>query len=217
MVVMEETYLDDFEIDLHDVRQHYMYREEASRKLNSLHVSDSIEKYVELAIGVSDRSGNFSAHEHQLGPRILDHNSYDSVFNFSKQLISEDLNVEKLPSLIREANLAYLKIGVGSEMACLLRPDKFWVGNVRTIYSHLVIKHEGDWEKADEELNLYKFDDISSEMHYRIWQDIYVSMKSTLDIIYKISCKWADEQGVKVGKHKYLWIDAVCNEIYECE
>lgn len=214
---MKETYLDDFEIDLHEVKRHYILREETSRKLKFLHSDDSKEKYVELAIGVTDKLGNFSAHEHQLGPRILDSNSIDSVFSFSQLIANEDLNVRTLPKVIREANLPYLKIGVGSEMACLLQPDKFWVGNVRTIYSHLIIKHKGDWGKADEELALYKFDDASSEMHYRIWQDIYISMKSTLDTIYKISVNWADEQDVKVGKHKYLWIDAVCNELYECE
>lgn len=214
---MKETYLDDFEIDLDEVRRHYIHREEVSRKLKSLHAQNSKEEYVELAIGVSDKIGNFSAHEHQLGPRILDSNPVDSIFNFSKIIIEEHLNVRAFPRVIREANLPYLKIGVGSEMACLLRPDKFWVGNVRTIYCHLIIKHKGDWEKADEELELYKFDDISSEMHYKIWQDIYISMKSSLDIIYKISVNRAEEQGVKVGEKKYLWIDAVCNALYSCE
>mgnify|MGYP000679578876 CR=1 FL=1 len=214
---MEDTYLDDFEIDLHEVRQHYILREEASRKLNSLHSTGAQKEYVELAIGLTDRMGNFSAHEHQLGPRILDNNSINSVFKFSEKLVEEDVNVKMLLGIIRKANLPYLKIGVGSEMACLLQPDKFWVGNVRTIYSHLVIDHKGNWEKADEELSLYRFDDTSSEMHYKIWQEIYISMKNSLDVIYKISLNWAEEQGVKVGKHKYLWIDAVCNEIYECE
>ncbi len=214
---MKNTFLDDFEIDLHEVRLHYNPREEVSRKLKSLHSNDSKEKYVELAIGVSDKVGNYSAYEHQLGPKILYNNSIDSVFNFSKLIAEEDLNVRALPRLIREANLPFLKIGVGSEMACLLQPDKFWVGNVRTIYSHLIIKHEGDWEKADEELELYRIDDANSEMHYRIWQDIYTSMKSSLDIIYKISVNWAEEQDVKVGKNKYLWIDAFCNALYECK
>ena len=102
-------------------------------------------------------------------------------------------------------------------MKAVVRLLKFWVGNVRTIWSHLVIKHKGDWEKANEEYNLYKSDDITSEMHYRAWEEIYIKMQPSLDIIHEISMHWAEEQGVKLGKKKYLWIDAVCSHLYDCD
>ena len=214
---MYKKFLDDFEIDMFEVRKHYLLRKQASDKLKQLLAGKKINDYVELAIGYSDRFGNFSSHEHGLGEKILANNSHQAIFKFAEKLKSNGLLISDLPSVIRKENLPYIKISVGSEMACMLNPNKFWVGNVRTIWSHLVIKHEGDWEKANEEHQLYQFDDISSEMHYKIWQQIYTSMKENLDIIYEISLNWAKDQGVKPGRKKYLWIDVICSHLYECE
>ena len=214
---MKENYLSEFEIDLSSVKQHYIKRAKTSNKLVALLQGGNKTGYVELAVGISDPLGNYSANEHQLGPRILESNSVDSVYNLAINMFSEQLKVTHLPKLIYQANLPYLKIGIGSEMGSLLQPNKFWVGNVRTIWSHLVIKHKGDWEKANEELELYRNDDISSEMNYQIWRDIYLSMESSLITIFEISELWANEQEVKLGKKKYIWIDAVCNALYERE
>ncbi len=214
---MEEEYLAEFDIDMYDVKKHYMRRNKVSKRLIK-HLNEGLEReYVELAVGITDPLANYSAHEHNLGPRILENNSISSVYNLAHRLISRDLKVTHLPKIIYQANLPYLKISVGSEMASLLQPNRFWVGNVRTIWSHLVIKHEGDWERANEELELCHIGDASSEMHYQIWRDIYLSMEHSLDVINIISAIWAEKQKVKPGKLKYIWIDAVCNALYECE
>lgn len=210
-----KNYFKGFELDLALVKQHYFERELVSRKLLKYLKNGDVCEYSKLAVGVSDPSGNFSAAEHALGARILDSNSYDSISNLAINLSEKNIKARQVADFIYYANLPYLKIGVGSEMACLLQPNKLWVGNVRTIWCHLVVKHEGNSEVANEELELYKVDDASSEMNYRIWQDIYVLMKSNLDKIYDLSVVWSKEQSIEPGKEKYLWVDAICSHLYD--
>lgn len=212
-----QDYFEDFEIDLYEVRRSYKARGKISKKLRSLLTSRHNSEYVELAVGASNDYGNFSAAEHGLGPRILESNTVDSIVNLALQLSAKGLTAEIAAEKIYIANLSYLKIGVGSEMACMLQPNNLWVGNVRTIWCHLVVKHKGDWELANAELGLYRNDDISSEMHYKAWKEIYVSMESRLNWIYKRSLVWAEEQDVKPGKKKYLWVDAICSHLYDCD
>lgn len=214
---MERKYLAEFDIDLHSVKSHYMRRKAISEQLGRLLAGRAETEYVELAVGVSDPLANYSAYEHQLGLKILDNNSIGAVFGLAQRLADQKLKVTHVPKTIYGANLLYLKIGVGSEIACLLQPKRFWVGNVRTIWSHLVIKHKGNLERANEELELYRVGDVSSEMNYQIWRDIYLSMEPSLDIIGRIAGDWAQEQNVKPGKLKYIWIDALCSALYESE
>lgn len=212
---MESTYLSGFDVDMNVVKQHYKDRKEVSKKLHSLLEAGSKEKYAELAVGASNSIANYSAHEHQLGSKILDRNSVSAIFQLAQKLSAKDLKVTHLPKTIYEANMPYIKISIGSEIACLLQPTRFWVGNVRTIWSHLLIKHKGDRKKANQELSLYKIDDASSEMHYQIWRDIYLSMETSLETINRIADVWSEEQGVKPGKLKYLWVDAICSALYD--
>jgi hypothetical protein len=67
--------------------------------------------------------------------------------------------------LIKRARLKYLQIGVGSEISCMVN-GVCRVANTRTIWTHLVIKHGYDVAKADEELELYREADVTSEMAY---------------------------------------------------
>lgn len=212
-----QDYFEDFEIDLNKVKHHYKVRSNISKKLKTLLENGNYSDYASLAVGVSDNCGNFSAAEHGLGPRILESNSVESIINLAHQLSENKIRASKVTEYIYLANLPYLKIGVGSEMACMLQPNNLWVGNVRTIWCHLVVKHGGDWEIANEELDLYRDDDTTSEMHYRIWCEIYTLMKSNLDKIYELSLLWAKQQDVKPGKKKYLWVDAICSHLYDCE
>lgn len=214
---MERKYLAGFDIDLRRVKDHYMRRKAISEQLGRLLTARAEAEYVEFAVGITDPLANYSAYEHQLGPQILNNNSIDSVFALAQRLADPNLKVTHVPKAIYDANLPYLKIGVGSEIACLLQPKRFWVGNARTIWSHLVIKHKGDWERANEELELYHVGDVSSEMNYQIWRDIYLSMEPSLDVISRIAGEWAQEQSVTPGKLKYIWIDALCSALYDSE
>ena len=71
-----------------------------------------------------------------------------------------------VPTLIKQARLQYLRIGVGSEISCMVNPSVCWVANTRTIWTHLVIKHGYDVAKAEAELAAYRDDDATSEMAY---------------------------------------------------
>ncbi len=212
---MKEHCLIDFSIDLSLVRKDYDRRKNVSDELNDLLHNSKAKEYSELASGYTDSYGNFSAYQHGLSENILSNNKPQAILNFAKAISQDGVSTFDLPALIWEAGMPYVKISVGSEMACLLKPDRFWIGNVRTIWSHLVIKHDGDWERANEEYSLYKFDDINSEMNYRIWREIYTSMGPSLDIIHDISLHWAKEQNVEPGEYKYLWTDVVCSFLYD--
>lgn len=214
---MNARYLSGFEIDMSEVKEHYMKRETVSGKLRSFLTSGQVKSFAELAVGKSDPYGNFSAshHEYPLAQRILEKNSHDAIFGLGQQLADQALMVRDVPKVIYRARLPYLKIGVGSEIACLLQPDRFWVGNTRTIWSHLLVKHNGDKSRANEALELYRDKDRNSEMDYQIWSDIYSRMKGALGCIGDVSGTWAEEQKITPGGMKYLWIDAVCSVLYD--
>ena len=139
------------ELDFEDVVDQYNVRVEMSTRLLSLLNKKSKEGYVHLALGMDDIHGNYSARDHDLGPRILSARQPDAVFNLAKQMqtINDSLDLQRV---IYEANIPYLKISVGTEMALLLQPSVHWVANSRSIWSHLLVKHRSI-SKAKEELN----------------------------------------------------------------
>jgi len=201
-------------ISMNEVLQHYEDRKHIHRDLvNFLKANNELE-YVHLALGITDSIGNYSSDEHKLGPRILSETSTTKIFKLAKKLFNCS-SVNHIPRIIYEANIPFLKISVGSEMAMMLNPNKFWVGNVRTIWVHLLIKHNWDYNKANEELELYRNDDISSEMIYKIWRDIYLSMETNLDHLIELANKSASHTGVTKGNLKYMWADAMANAIYD--
>lgn len=203
----------DIKMDV--VFTHYQQRFAAHQELTQLVQSQNIDGYVNLALGIFRSEGNYSASEHNLGPRVLNNNSKESVFDLAIKLAAlHDAN--HVPRTIYQANMPYLKISLGSEMAMMLNPDKYWVGNVRTIYSHLLLKHQGNRARADEELRLYKEPDgrRPSEMEYQIWRDIYLSLKNSLQQIANMGNEEANKQGTSVGGHMFMWADVISSHIY---
>ena len=208
--------IDMTHLEMPDVWQHYLGRR-SSHRLLLKHLKNQDKKaYAKLALGITDASGNYSAAEHGLGPRIRSSVSDGTVFNLAQQILVCP-GPKQLPPIISGANIPYLKISVGSEMAAMLRPDLFWVGNVRTVWSHLLVKHQEDYDKANEELELYRDGDWDSEMAYHVWATIYVTMEKNLGIIEKDGSAEAKKQKVKIGKLRYLWIDAICDALYNAE
>lgn len=203
-------------ISMKDVRRHYDVRVVIHKRLVKLLKDGYVQEYVNLALGMEDPHGNYSAHEHKLGPRILSESSPSSVFQLAKELYSCN-SVTHVPKIIHESNLPYLKISVGSEMATLLNPNKFWVGNVRTIMAQLLIKHGWDYDAAGNELRLSWHYDTPSEMAYPVWREIYLTMEPNLNVLIEMGNEYASQSGVKSGKLKYLWADAIANALYEYE
>ena len=202
-------------IDMDEAYTHYLQRVAAHNELEQFFQSQNVKRYAELALGITRPEGNYSAAEHQLGPMVLGNNSTQSVFNLATQLFSLS-DAHHVPLTIYQANMPYLRISLGSEMAMMLNPEKYWVGNVRTIYSHLLLKHNGNQQKADEELQLYREPDGArpSEMEYRIWRDLYLSLENSLKNIAEMGDDEATKQGTSSGQYKFMWSDAICSMLY---
>ncbi len=197
------------------MREHYDDRVDIHDKLLHLHDQGPSNTFTQLLVGMSDPAGNYSAAEHRLGPKILGSNA-----NVNRRL--HDLagkfrgltQPRAVPQLIREASLSYLAIGVGSEASCLMNPDVCWVANTRSIWTHLVIKHADDFAKADEELRLYRDNDMSSEMAYQIWTHIHGLLDTSMTRVSKEGARLARIEGVEPGDISFLWADAVANALY---
>lgn len=62
-------------LDWNLVQQHYLERETVHRRLLMLHQGKLVDSFVDLAIGISDPNGNYSAAEHGISPKILGTNA----------------------------------------------------------------------------------------------------------------------------------------------
>lgn len=202
------------ELNMSEVREHYLLRERAHTTLRQLFDAGRVEEYVNLALGITNPAGNYSAAEHGRGPRILDENTHQDVFNLATE-IEACPNTHHLPDLIYRHRLPYLKISVGSEIAMMLKPNVHWVGNVRTIWSHLLIKHRGKRSKANQELKLYKDDQRESEMDYLIWRDIYLALEPNILTVGQLAAKAATSQNVTPGSLRFMWPDAVASKLFD--
>ncbi len=202
------------DLDMHAVREHYLHRERVHLELRRLFDNGAILDYIQLALGISDAAGNYSAAEHGLGPRILAESTEEAVFDLAVK-IEQCPNAHHLPKLIYDDSINYLKIGVGSEIAMMLKPDDYWVGNVRTIWAHLLQKHDGDQQRANQELRLYRTGEWDSEMDYQTWRDIYLALESSLSQLGCAASQAAQTQGVTPGLLRFLWSDAVASFLYD--
>lgn len=191
----------------------YDKRYEIHRRLARAFQDEQARSYAELALGIKEDGGNYSAAEHGLGPRILQRSRPEEVFALARKLFACALPTE-IPGIIYEANLPYLKIGVGSEMAALLRPDVFWVTNVRTIWAHLVMKHHDDVRLANEELHYYRTQEMPSEMEYSLWRDIHPLVGSSMEKLAEQGNRLAKKQGTEAGSLRFLWADAIADTAY---
>jgi len=202
------------QLDMHEVRQHYLVRENTHVQLRRLFDAHNVHEFAQLALGISDPAGNYSSAEHVLGPRILSESSDADVFDLARA-IEVCPSSHHLPDLVYRHSLPYLKISVGSEIAMMLKPSSHWVGNVRTIWSHLLVKHAGDRARANEELGLYRDGESDSEMDYRIGRDIYLALEPNLLILNRLAAEVAASQGVTPGPLRFMWPDAVASFLYD--
>jgi hypothetical protein len=196
------------------VRRQYERRCGVHEELLDLLERDERESFVHLVLGIENPAGNYSAAEHGLGPQVLrlNRNAIDRVFELCQEFHRLE-DPHEVPVLIRNAGLRYLQIGVGSEASCLVNPEICWVSNTRTIWTHLVVKHDDNLEKANEELELYRSDQ-DSEMAYKVWAAIHRELDTAMTRIAERASRLATQAGVQPGGMKYLWADAVANQLY---
>ena len=202
-------------LDWNAVRTQYDNRVRTHRKLLSLHRSSNVSQFADLLLGISDPTGNYSADEHKLGPQIIagNSNAKEQVAALARRFIGLT-NARTVPELIRSASIRYLKIGVGSEASCMVNPKVCWVANTRTIWTHLVIKHADNFARADEELRLYRSQDDTSEMAYKIWAEVHRELAASMTRIAEEGERLARAASVSPGPITYIWADAIANALY---
>jgi hypothetical protein len=210
--VMMKANLDD--LDMNEVRGHYDERLRVSKDLQKLLGGNDIRKFVNLALGISSVHGNYSAHDHNLGPRILSGVEPLAIFQLAQNFIT-CLDSAEMLAAIYTRRISYLKISVGSEIAMMIRPNTFWVANTRSVWAHLLAKHKFNYRRANEELALYRSDDEDSEMHYEKWRALYFAMREDLVDIGRRGDAQAAKQKVKAGRVQNIWFDAIASGLYE--
>jgi len=201
------------QLDMQTVRGHYEQRESAHKRLRQLFDAGNVDDFVQLALGISEAAGNYSASEHRQGPKILSRSSASTVFELATE-IDDCPSANHLPEVIYRHDLPNLKISVGSEIAMMLRPNQFWVGNRRTIWSHLLVKH-GKKSLANQELKLYFEGAKESEMTYEVWRDLYLALEQNLVKLGQLASDAAAAQSVTPGQLRFMWPDATATALFD--
>ena len=202
------------QIDFLEARDLYHRRELAHHDLRQLFAAEDFDGFAHLALGISNVAGNYSAAEHRLGPRILHEATAADVFDLATA-IEECRDTHHLPKLIYDHDVPYLKISVGSEIAMMLKPEVHWVGNVRTIWSHLLLKHLGNRSRANQELALYRDGERDSEMDYAIWRDVYLAIEPSMLQLARLAAEAARDRGIEPGTLRYMWPDSVASTLFD--
>jgi hypothetical protein len=202
-------------LDWTAVRRHYDDRVRVHRELLALYNEKKVDPFVQLLLGISDAAGNYSADEHKLGPRVLstNHNAEQRVVALAGTFITL-ASARDVPAVIKRTRLHHLGIGVGSEASCMLNPGVCWVANTRTVWAHLLVKHNDNVVKADEELRLYRDGDETSEMAYAKWAAIHATLEVALTRIGEDGQELAKRASVEPGTMTYLWADAIAAFLY---
>lgn len=98
----------------------------------------------------------------------------------------------------------------------MLKPNKFWVANVRTIWAHLLIETGDNYQRANDALAVYRDPDgeTTSDMEYNKWSEIHALLETSLKRLYALGVKEAERQNITPGDLTYLWADAIANALY---
>jgi hypothetical protein len=195
-----------------------------SDKLIELHDSSKKTEFVKLLIGESNPAGNYSASEHGHDANIWYNNRPQLIWDFGTELLYDASDEFSIISAIENHAISYLKLAIGTEMACMLRPKDFYVANSRTCWGFLVVKHNGDRALATEEWNAYQgsLEDLRwnkfTDEEYCMVKDLYVSeMRPRIDVLYEESLKWTNGDLSLISQYKYLWVDSICSHFYATE
>jgi hypothetical protein len=211
------------------VRNRYMVRENLHRRLRTLLNNQEVETYVNLALGISDPDGNYSASEHHLGPMIIAQSAPAVVFRLAQALDVCERN--EIPNTIYSREIPYLKISVGSEMSMMLRPNEFWVGNIRTYWTHILVANQWNVRIANEAVDLLnrpverrgqrverrgqQAERREARLEYNLWRELYLNVENSLLEIARIGNEVAQSQRVELGGNTFMWADAIATSLYE--
>lgn len=199
-------------LDYGKVRAAYDLRIDKHHDLKNALERGDVNGYVPSALGIDDRTGNYSAWFHSLGQRIrgASPSASENVFTLAKKLLvcrpSEMTN-----AIYDDANIPNLKISVGSEMALMLQPNECWCTNHRTVFAHFVIQRKGNVNEARQDLQALG----GAPPDYPMWRHLhYPQIGESLSIIAKIATEEAVKQNVDPGHMKFLWADSTADQLY---
>lgn len=197
-------------VDFKAVASHYAQRLSTHGHIVDLYRRGKAGPYAVAALGMTDPTGNFSAWEHDLGARILRRASPARILDFARTLASLPSGND-LPAAVRAADIDWLKISAASEMAAMLDPVRFWVTNIRTVWSHRVVEQNWNIATANEEIKLYRDYERDAAMEYTMWSGLHKEVGPSL---LKLAAKSAPYVK-KPGEHPYMWGDAISDWLYE--
>jgi hypothetical protein len=179
--------------------------------LDALDGADAV-AFARMALAMDgDPSPNYSADDHKLGPKVFASNREPArrLKALANQFVALTAG-RTIPDLVRAADLTFCKVGVASEMSCLVNPARLWVCNARTLWTSLLVKH-GVVSTANEELKLYRESNSESEMYWPVWKDLHKGLERVQRRLIEESAAHT----IRPEDADFLWADAICNVAYE--
>ena len=213
---------DDFDTEVWtDIVEHFRQRYSTHRKLRRLLKDGMDADYVQLALGLSDQVGNYSASEHavHLGHKILERTGATCIAMFARNFLLRG-SCRELPDAVQREDIPYLKTSIGSEMMCLLRPESCWVTNKRTVYVYFLYRNDDDWEKAADAIEaITSSGDIGDT--YDAWSSIHPEIVHPLLALAEAGTTECRNVLQRAGltRHtaeaRFLWADAISSMVYD--
>ncbi|HZL25519.1 MAG TPA: hypothetical protein VFC39_03210 [Acidobacteriaceae bacterium] len=197
------------------IADHFEKRRNTHRQLGELFAAGDVKNFARWAVGEEDPRANYSAYVNGLGAKILSENANPGrdIFQLATRFVALSSGAE-IPEAVRSAGIRYLGISVGSEIACMLDPARFWVTNRKTLWTHLVLEQGGDFGIANRALQEYLGKDPDSTMAYRKWKAIHSLLEKSMTQVFEFGSSHASNLGIEVGSAKFLWADAIAANLY---
>ena len=199
-------------IDFRAVHDEYDRRLAIGREMNRLLEKRDARGFAGLALGIRDGAANYAASTHQLGPKILRAGRESRVVDLAGRLKDAE-NAEAVLLAIRSAGIPWLKIGVGSEMAMMLSPERHWAVNIRTVCWHQLTIDGDNWKSLADQKELYARG-LESEIDYSLWESLFPELRGSLRRLYKLGSMAARRTGPDPGDKTYLWADALASRMF---
>ena len=210
------------ELDFKEVYDHFNTRLEVHEKINddlktlmAIEGKDNFEfkrkQFVNYILGVTTCDANYSADSSKRfgggGKAILadNMNAYGQVYALEKSLLT--LEQKDLPSKIKGSKIFMLGLGTGSEMACLLRPDTFWVTNKRTYWVKLLAERGLSYANEVTELH--------TENALKVWYTEHHLVGSSLVKLTECIAKENLPENENLSQHYYLFADCLATSLYD--
>lgn len=208
------------ELDFAEINDHFYTRIEVHQRIKDLFqkLEDFEDKkyFTEFILGLHDVHANYSAnspHLHVGGETIIKGNLisvYDRVIALVHCLLNSETD-ELRDVLFRRNPLFGLGISIGSEIACMLKPDTFWVTNIRTVYTEAYLR-TGSIELANELIGLYR-GGRQSEIDYNIWVKLHPFVGEKLrELITHIETTYIPKEQ---KQYPYLYVDCIASSLFD--